>query len=519
MWLADVPSLEGYQDHAGPPLLEVAIDTAAWPLSKDPAKTSTAAGCNLAQRTAEMLKGAAVDQLPPELRDQARKEKYSQGGFRYDSAADKEHIRAQRAAVWAWFRGLGKNLIKHGVNLTKVPLPVELCEPRSFLQRLTDSWGYLDLLHAAAAAADPAERLKLVMAFAVGGMRQQCSCDKPFNPILGETLQGVYPCGCCVYVEQISHHPPVSCWQVIDHAGQFQFTGSSCWSATFTGNSVKGTQSGKSCVHFYQDDAKVTWTLPTIYIRGVLFGDRAVKYHDTIAFEDRKHGLRCELQIDPAAPKKGLVRRIINKARHPRHKHSHDQLLGELLLCEAGAQTGVRSSMRPGSAVQLHSSSGSKGNQFQDDDDDAASLGCHSIGSFNSTTSSSSSGEEGRPRPEPAVMQELQITADYNNGMKLNSNAAASTVPSRLPAPEPACGTGSRVPAPLLLAGDESSTTLSSLDAAGHRSGRGIGVVKKLWSVKSSKIFETILTRFSKPLSLKILQDDDPTLLPSDWRF
>jgi hypothetical protein len=41
---------------------------------------------------------------------------------------------------------------RHGVNLTKVPLPVELCEPRSFLQRLTDSWGYLELLHAAANA-------------------------------------------------------------------------------------------------------------------------------------------------------------------------------------------------------------------------------------------------------------------------------------------------------------------------------------------------------------------------------
>jgi hypothetical protein len=26
--------------------------------------------------------------------------------------------------------------------------------------------------------------LKLVVAFAVGGMRQQVSCDKPFNPIL-----------------------------------------------------------------------------------------------------------------------------------------------------------------------------------------------------------------------------------------------------------------------------------------------------------------------------------------------
>eukprot|EP00878_Enallax_costatus_P030041 GHUV01032648.1.p2 GENE.GHUV01032648.1~~GHUV01032648.1.p2 ORF type:complete len:139 (-),score=29.52 GHUV01032648.1:73-489(-) len=31
---------------------------------------------------------------------------------------------------------------------------------------------------------DPVERLKLVVAFAVGGFRHQVSCDKPFNPIL-----------------------------------------------------------------------------------------------------------------------------------------------------------------------------------------------------------------------------------------------------------------------------------------------------------------------------------------------
>lgn len=107
---------------------------------------------------------------------------------RFDTPASKAHIRQQRAAIWAWFRGLGGNLIKcapftttttppmlladtvmlpqpatscplppslhtrNGVNLTKVVLPVELCEPRSFLSRLTDSWAYLDLLHAAAEA-------------------------------------------------------------------------------------------------------------------------------------------------------------------------------------------------------------------------------------------------------------------------------------------------------------------------------------------------------------------------------
>lgn len=36
----------------------------------------------------------------------------------------------------------------------------------------------------------------------------------------GETLQGRYACGCCVCCEQISHHPPISCWQIIDHAGR-----------------------------------------------------------------------------------------------------------------------------------------------------------------------------------------------------------------------------------------------------------------------------------------------------------
>jgi len=33
--------------------------------------------------------------------------------------------------------------------------------------------------------------------------------DKPFNPILGETFQGIID-GCLVYGEQISHHPPIS---------------------------------------------------------------------------------------------------------------------------------------------------------------------------------------------------------------------------------------------------------------------------------------------------------------------
>jgi hypothetical protein len=40
------------------------------------------------------------------------------------------------------------------------------------------------------------------------------SMEKPFNPIIGETYQG-YIDNCPVYLEQISHHPPISAYYLI----------------------------------------------------------------------------------------------------------------------------------------------------------------------------------------------------------------------------------------------------------------------------------------------------------------
>lgn len=54
----------------------------------------------------------------------------------------------------------------------------------------------------------------------IGGLRRQTSTLKPFNPILGETFEGEYSCGARVFAEQISHHPPVSAWQVADVHGK-----------------------------------------------------------------------------------------------------------------------------------------------------------------------------------------------------------------------------------------------------------------------------------------------------------
>lgn len=147
---------------------------------------------------------------------------------------------------------MGRHLLKGQVNLINVSMPVTFFEARSYLQKLTDPWIYPAMLDKAAAAvrsalaqpraalrvparthsfqvprcstldppplprsqsADPVERMKWVMTFFIAGMQHVfATWAKPFNPILGETWQGELSDGSTVFLEQISHHPPVSAW-------------------------------------------------------------------------------------------------------------------------------------------------------------------------------------------------------------------------------------------------------------------------------------------------------------------
>ena len=48
---------------------------------------------------------------------------------------------------------------------------------------------------------------------------------KPFNPILGETWQAGLADGSRICLEQISHHPPISAFQLAGPQGLYTFTG------------------------------------------------------------------------------------------------------------------------------------------------------------------------------------------------------------------------------------------------------------------------------------------------------
>lgn len=55
------------------------------------------------------------------------------------------------------------------------------------------------------------ERVKYATLLAVSVGTVGILMDKPFNPILGETIQ-LWIKGCPMYVEQISHHPPIGAY-------------------------------------------------------------------------------------------------------------------------------------------------------------------------------------------------------------------------------------------------------------------------------------------------------------------
>lgn len=116
------------------------------------------------------------------------------------------------------FSGLLKDLLSALLTIAmgkKVSLKVKLFEPKSVLQRVTDYWSLLPKLITPtySSTMTPLERMKNIMAFAIGGLYIPTKQLKPFNPLICETFEGEFQDDeyhTKMYVEQISNYPTVS---------------------------------------------------------------------------------------------------------------------------------------------------------------------------------------------------------------------------------------------------------------------------------------------------------------------
>ena len=124
------------------------------------------------------------------------------------AAAEKgsEADAGERKALWSQLKGaLGADV------MSLFSVPVFIMEPISMLQKMAEIMQAAKLLDLAADEEDPEVRLALVCALAISCYSSVERTKKPFNPILGETWEGVLPeVGARYVAEQVSHHPPIA---------------------------------------------------------------------------------------------------------------------------------------------------------------------------------------------------------------------------------------------------------------------------------------------------------------------
>ena len=126
---------------------------------------------------------------------------------------DQELIIKQRGVIGHILKKFSLNLLQ-GKSLMNISFPVQIFESRSVLQRLASTFAYApNFIERAGESNDDLEQFKLVLSFMISGLHLNISQRKPFNPILGETYEGFIGKS-PVYLEQISHHPPISYFQV-----------------------------------------------------------------------------------------------------------------------------------------------------------------------------------------------------------------------------------------------------------------------------------------------------------------
>eukprot|EP01098_Paradermamoeba_levis_P006838 TRINITY_DN2846_c0_g1_i1.p1 TRINITY_DN2846_c0_g1~~TRINITY_DN2846_c0_g1_i1.p1 ORF type:complete len:369 (-),score=119.45 TRINITY_DN2846_c0_g1_i1:98-1204(-) len=247
---------------------------------------------------------------------------------------DQSQIVNQKNVAMDIIKQIGQNLVNKK-DLVSVTMPINICEPRSYLQRIADGWCHApNFLTKAAKTSDPVERLKLVVTFVISGLHNTCSQKKPLNPILGETYECVFEDGTTCYMEQSSHHPPISSWQVFGPDNCYSFYGWGQWCAFFRGNCVKGHQKGPLFIEF-PDGTKIEFNLPEVWVKGVLYGERIIEYEGEVSFKDEKNNLLAEVTISPPGSS-GFISRLCGYSDKP----LSDYMLGDIYKISKGDDDG-----------------------------------------------------------------------------------------------------------------------------------------------------------------------------------
>jgi hypothetical protein len=225
-------------------------------------------------------------------------ESNSDGGL---NCVDRVVLDKQRGVITEVIRQVAACLMK-GQGIVGMSLPIRLFEPRSTLERMMDRWSFAPLFLRGSISLKPLERFKRVIAMAMAGLYPGSTQEKPFNPLLGETLQGYWPDGTQAYCEHTCHHPSITNFLVLSDSytlyGHYELTG------RFKGNSLLGGINGPATLKF-NDGQTVTYSYAHFRAGGIVLGTRTVNWEGEMTFSDVGNDFEAKLKFGPQ--KKGSL--------------------------------------------------------------------------------------------------------------------------------------------------------------------------------------------------------------------
>ena len=203
------------------------------------------------------------------------------------------------------YSGLVTDII---IQLLKVPFGHHMClnvrifEPKCLEERFTNVFSYANkyLISASEPNMDPYERFKTVITFIFSGLYIPAQQLKPFNPYLGETLQGELPNGAKVYCEQVTHKPLCIRFYMF-YKNVYKFYGYFNCSVRSEGlgSTMYVCQQGPCIVDFPQLNEKIIFNVPEIKIVNARNENgRANLYAGAMNFVDIKNKYRAVIQFD-----------------------------------------------------------------------------------------------------------------------------------------------------------------------------------------------------------------------------
>ncbi|XP_050085677.1 oxysterol-binding protein-related protein 8 isoform X6 [Anopheles aquasalis] len=192
--------------------------------------------------------------------------------------------------------------VRPGMDLSKVVLPTFILEPRSFLDKLADSYYHADILSKAVLEDDPFTRMKTVVQWYLSGFyKKPKGLKKPYNPILGETFRCYWQhengSRTFYIAEQVSHHPPVSVFYVTNRQDGFCISCSILAKSKFYGNSTSAILEGVATLTLLPRGESYTLTVPYAHCKGILMGTLSMELGGKVTIECENTGYKTELEF------------------------------------------------------------------------------------------------------------------------------------------------------------------------------------------------------------------------------